>query len=133
MAEQPRRRETSPRLRPGGPSQPQQQQPPAWRVTPAPDGRGKPAKPPSGPNIRWLAVLLVIALIALNFWISSQALSPSPRVRIPYSPTFLRQAENNNVSSISSTGTSIDGTFKKSVTYPSGGSSYVYFSTEIPS
>jgi cell division protease FtsH len=131
MPEQPRRRESSPRLRPGGPSQPQ---PPGWRVTPAPDGRGgRPAKPPSGPNIRWLAVLLVVALIALNFWISSQALSPSPRVRIPYSPTFLTQAEDNNIQSISSTGASIDGTFKKQVKYPSGGDSYTYFSTQIPS
>jgi cell division protease FtsH len=131
MAEQPRRRESSPRLRPGGPSQPQ---PPGWRVTPAPDGRGgRPAKPPSGPNIRWLAVVLVVALIALNFWISSQALSPSPRVRIPYSPTFLTQAEDNNIQSISSTGASIDGTFKKQVKYPSGGDSYTYFSTQIPS
>src|SRR6201987_5178541 len=101
MAEQPRRRESSPRLRPG--ASPPQQQPPGWRVTPAPDGRGRqPAKPPSGPNIRWLAVIAVSALIALNFWISSQALSPSPRVRIPYSPTFLTQAQDNNIQSISS-------------------------------
>jgi cell division protease FtsH len=90
-------------------------------------------KPPSGPNIRWLAVLLVIALIALNFWVSSEALSPSPRVHVPYSPTFLAQAQDNNVASISSTGSSIDGTFKTAVKYPSNGASYVYFSTEIPS
>jgi cell division protease FtsH len=102
-------------------------------VTPAPDGRGRPAKPPSGPNIRWIAVLLVVGLIALNFWISSEALSPSPRVRIPYSPTFLTQANDNNVQSISSTGASIEGTFKKQVKYPSGGSTYTYFSTQIPS
>ena len=102
-------------------------------MTPAPDGRGRPRKPPSGPNIRWLAVLLVVALIALNFWVSSQALSPSPRVRIPYSPTFLTQANDNNVESISSTGASIEGTFKKEVKYPSDGHSYTYFSTQIPS
>ncbi len=129
MAEQQRRRESNPRLRPGGTPPPQ----PGWRVTPAPDGRGKPVKPPSGPNIRWIAVVLVIALIALNFWVSSEALSPSPRVHVPYSPTFLAQAQDNNVASISSTGSSIDGTFKTAVKYPSNGSSYVYFSTEIPS
>jgi cell division protease FtsH len=131
MAEQPRRRESSPRLRPGG--TPPQQQPPGWRVTPAPDGRGQqPAKPPPRPNIRWLAVIAVIALIALNFWVSSEALSPSPRVRVPYSPTFLSQVGDNNVASISSTNSAIDGTFKKAVTYPEGGTSYVYFSTQIP-
>jgi cell division protease FtsH len=103
MAEQRRRPQSSPRLRPpGGPSQQQPQ--PGWRVTPAPDGRGRPAKPPSGPNIRWIAVLLVVGLIALNFWISSRALSPSPRVRIPYSPTFLTEANENNIQSISSAG-----------------------------
>jgi cell division protease FtsH len=103
-------------------------------VTPAPDGRGRqPSKPPSGPNIRWLAVIAVIALIALNFWISSQALSPSPRVRIPYSPTFLTQAQDDNIQSISSTGAAIDGTFKNKVKYPSDGNSYTYFSTQIPS
>ena len=112
---------------------PPQPQPPGWRVTPAPDGRGKqPAKPPSGPNIRWLAVIAVIALIALNFWVSSEALSPSPRVRIPYSPMFLAQVYDNNVASISSTNSAIDGTFKNAVKYPEGGTSYVYFSTQIP-
>ena len=75
----------------------------------------------------------MIGLIALNFWISSRALSPSPRVQIPYSPTFLAQADDNNIQSISSTGAAIDGTFKKQVKYPSDGQSYTYFSTQIPS
>jgi cell division protease FtsH len=132
MAEQPRRRESTPRLRTGGNSQPPQ---PGWRVTPAPDGRGRqPAKPPSGRNIRWLAVLFILALLALNLWVSSRALSPSPRVQIPYSPTFLKQVSNGNVVSISTTGESIQGTFKNGVRYPSSSSQQaVYFSTQIPS
>jgi len=77
-------------------------------------------------------VIAVIALIALNFWVSSEALSPSPRVRIPYSPMFLTQVSDNNVASISSTNSAIDGTFKNPVKYPAGGTSYVYFSTQIP-
>src|SRR5947209_2056719 len=115
MAEQPRRRESSPRLRPGTPP-PQQ---PGWRVTPAPDGRGgQPAKSPRGPNPRWLAVLFIVVLLGLNYWISSQFLGPNPRVQVPYYPTFLTQVQNNNVSSIASTGNSIQGTFKKAVKYP---------------
>ncbi|MBV9941515.1 MAG: ATP-dependent zinc metalloprotease FtsH [Solirubrobacterales bacterium] len=133
MAEQPRRRETSPRLRPGAPP-PQQ---PGWKVTPAPDGRGQqPAKPPSGPNPRWLALFLIVALLALNFWVSSQVLGPNPRVDVPYYPTFLSQVQQNNVSSISSTDNSIQGTFKKAVKYPADSASApttVYFSTQIPS
>src|SRR5437588_7189373 len=101
MAEQPRRRESSPRLRPGA-SPPQQ---PGWRVTPAPDGRGgQPAKRPRGPNPRWLALLFIVVLLGLNYWVSSQFLGPNPRVEVPYYPTFLTEVQNNNVSSISSTG-----------------------------
>jgi len=123
MAEQQSRRESSPRLRPGsGPPQP------GWKVTPAPDGRGgQPAKPPRGPNPRWLAVILIVALLALNFWVSSQVLGPNPRVRIPYSPTFLQQVDNKNVSSISSTGNSIEGTLKKAIKYPADSTSALLF------
>jgi cell division protease FtsH len=139
MAEQPRQRGSSPRLRPpgtgsrSGPGLPQ----PGWRVTPAPDGRGRtPAKPPSGPNPRWLALALIVALLALNFWVSSQVLGPNPRVAIPYSPTFLGQVESGNVSSVSSTGASIQGTFKRPIKYPANSSTAPttpYFSTQIPS
>ena len=111
MAEQSSRRDSNTRLRPGGQQQPPQ--PPGWRVTPAPDGRGRPPdKRPSGPNPRWLALFFIVALLALNFWVSSQVLGPNPRVRIPYSPTFLTQVNENNVSSVSSTGSSIEGTLK---------------------
>ncbi|MGN6866919.1 MAG: ATP-dependent metallopeptidase FtsH/Yme1/Tma family protein, partial [Solirubrobacteraceae bacterium] len=134
MAEQSRRRESSPRLRPGGQQPPTQ---PGWRVTPAPDGRGGPAdKPPRGPNPRWLALFFIVALLGLNFWVSSQVLGPNPRVRIPYSPTFLTQVNENNVSSVSSTGSSIQGTLKKEIKYPADSESAqktVYFSTQIPS
>jgi cell division protease FtsH len=132
MAEQPRRRESSPRLRSG--STPPQ---PGWKVTPAPDGRGGgPPKPPANRNIRWIALVLIAALLGLNFWVSSQVLGPNPRVSIPYSPTFLNQVDTNNVSSISSTGASIQGTFKKAIKYPADDSNAPttpYFSTQIPS
>jgi cell division protease FtsH len=121
--------------RPGQPGRPL----PGWRVTPAPDGRGGNApdqKPPRGPNPRWVIALIVIGLLALNFWISSNALQNVSRVQIPYSPTFLTQVTDNNVVSISSKGDSIQGTFKQAVTYPSDSKtapSTTLFSTEIPS
>jgi cell division protease FtsH len=133
MAEQPRRRDSTPRLRPG--STPPQQ--PGWKVTPAPDGRGRtPNKPSGGRNPRWLAVILIAALLALNFWVSSKVLGPNPRVDIPYYPTFLTQLQSNNVSSISATGSSIQGTFKQAVKYPpqdKNATTTVYFATQIPS
>ena len=73
---------------------------PGWRVTPAPDGRGRKGGgpgPPSGPTVRWLVILAVLGVLALNFWISSQALKPASRVQVPYSPTFLQQVESDNV------------------------------------
>jgi cell division protease FtsH len=103
-------------------------------VTPAPDGRGsqQPAPRPPGPSPRWIIVALVLGLLALNLWISSQALSPNSRVRIPYSPTFLTQVRAGNVSEIASTGDAIQGTFKRSFGYQSDRPTR-FFSTQVPS
>jgi cell division protease FtsH len=107
-------------------------------VTPAPDGRGAGGQgnAPRGPNPRWLVVLIVLGLLALNLWISSQALQPTARVQIPYSPTFYHEVQTNNVASISSTGESIQGTLKHAITYPANdpkAQTTTLFATEIPS
>jgi cell division protease FtsH len=90
-----------------------------------------------GPPSRWpLLVVVILALLALNFWVSSEVLGPNPRVAIPYSPTFLNQVESGNVDSISSTGASIQGTLKQAIKYPANSTTApttVYFSTQIPS
>ncbi|MCW2951306.1 MAG: ATP-dependent metalloprotease FtsH [Conexibacter sp.] len=123
---------------PGGPGG----QPPNWRVTPAPDGRGapsRPPRPPRGPRLlagRWWILGFVIVLLGINYYISSQALKPNERVKVPYSPTFLQQIQNGNVTQISSTGASIQGDFKSAVRYPPQGQkdsrSSTRFSTEVP-
>src|SRR5207248_4759797 len=87
-------------------------------------------------NARWLIALVIVGVLALNFWISSQALQPASRVQVPYSPTFLQQVKSGNVSQISSTGDSIQGTFRSEVKYPSNSSSAkptTLFSTQVPS
>jgi cell division protease FtsH len=135
MSEQPAQRDAPPRGRERPPNTPL----PRWRVTPAPDGRGgqKPGgRQPPRRNTRWLIVILVLALFGLNLWISSQALKPNARVRIPYSPTFLTQVQNNNVKEISSTGDSIQGEFSKAVKYPASAKdaqATTGFSTQVPS
>ncbi len=79
---------------------------------------------------------MVVVLLALNLWISSQALQPNAPVRIPYSPTFLSQVKSGNVKEISSTGLAIQGTFKTALRYPANKPSVqptTNFSTQIPS
>jgi cell division protease FtsH len=132
MADEPSRRGAPPRTRPSLPG---------WRVTPAPDGRGANQRPegqrPQRSGPRWgLVALFIVAMLVLNMWLTNQALSPPPRVPIPYSPTFLAQVTAKNVSEISSTGDSIQGTFKTPVKYPPSSAtvpSSRNFSTQVPS
>jgi cell division protease FtsH len=92
-----------------------------------PDGRG--------PRNQWVIISVVIlALLAINIAVENAALSPN-RVRIPYSPTFLTQLRDGNVSSISTTSLAIQGTFKKPVRYSPAGQAVTPakdFSTQIP-
>ncbi|HEX3831690.1 MAG TPA: ATP-dependent zinc metalloprotease FtsH [Solirubrobacteraceae bacterium] len=134
MADQPSRRSTPPQRGRAQPPAPGQH---GWRVTPAPNGRGTPERPrpPAPPRSRWwVAAAVVVCLLALNLWISSQALSPNAPVRIPYSPTFLSQVQSGNVKEISSKGDSIQGTFKTKVRYPADATSAsTSFATQVPS
>ena len=132
MADQPARRPTQQRGRAQPPAPGQQ----GWRVTPAPDGRGasQQQRPPSPSRSRWWIVAgIVVFLLAINLWVSSQALKPNAPIQIPYSPTFLNQVEAKNVSSISSTGDAISGTLKTQIAYPQGTAKSSNFSTQIPS
>jgi len=78
----------------------------------------------------------VVGLLAVNLWISSQALSPNSPIRIPYSPNFLSQVQNGNVKAISSKGDAISGTLKTEIRYPASDASApesTNFSTQVPS
>jgi cell division protease FtsH len=109
-----------------------------WRVAPAPDGRGLPDehKPPPPHRLRgfwWV----VIALLALN-WLSVLLAEPSgqSRVTVSFSPFFLTQLQDGNVKLISSTGDTIEGTFKAKITYPPTSKTAkptTFFKTEVPS
>ncbi len=79
---------------------------------------------------------MVVGLLALNLWISSQALQPNAAVRIPYFPTFLNQVKAGNVKEISSTSDAVQGTLKSAIRYPANVQSVAAstnFSTQIPS
>src|SRR3954462_2407828 len=118
---------------------PERQHPSGWGVPPAPGGRGAP--PPGKPRPPWWAgisrrwVIIVLVLLAINFWVTSLIPSGHERVRVPYNPTFIQQIEANNVSEISSKGTTIQGTFAKAVKYPpdkKDAKSSTFSDTEVP-
>src|SRR5205085_6670693 len=108
-----------------------------WRVAPAPDGRGLPDehKPPPPHRLRGFWIFVVV-LLALN-WLSVLLFQPpgQPRVRIPFSPTFISDVQAGQVKSISSKGDTIQGTFTTKVRYPPGNNKAVpttLFSTQVP-
>ena len=89
------------------------------------------ASPPSRrPSVTWWLVILV-GLLAVNFWAGSQAMEGDSRVRVPYSPFFLDQVRAGNVDEITSQGTAIQGTFSRPESYD-GSEPTTRFETEIP-
>jgi len=123
-----------PRQGPGRSTDPANEPPTGWRVTPAPDGRGRtPRGPtPGNRNQRIALVAVVAALLAVNLYVSSQALKSNPRVFINWSPAFLGQLNKGNVASVDTTNGALEGTFKSAWSYE-GQQSTIYFSTQVPS
>jgi cell division protease FtsH len=89
--------------------------------------------PPQRPGFRlsprWIVFFL--AVLALNVFISSRAMEPESRVRVPFSPFFLQQVRTSNVEEIRSKGTDIQGTFRRRVTFDDSEPT-TRFRTEIP-
>ncbi len=104
----------------------------AAETTP-PGARGSSPTPPQRPGFRlsprWIVFFL--AVLALNLFISTQAMGPESRVRVPYSPFFLQQVQARNVEEITSKGTDIQGAFRKEVTFEDSEPT-TRFRTEIP-
>jgi len=86
------------------------------------------------PRGRRISLAVLGGLLILNFWIASQALAPAPRVRIPYSPTFLNEVARGQVSQIISQGSSLQGMLKRPIRYPPESSMRPLraFATEVP-
>jgi cell division protease FtsH len=96
--------------------------------------RGPTPPPPSSPRPRfrlgWWAAWIV-GLLVLNYWFASRATQAQPRVRIPYSPYFLQQVNAGHVATITSKGTTVQGTFTVPERY-AGAKATKLFRTEIP-
>jgi len=104
---------------------------PSPRVTPAPDGRGAP--PAKRPMLPWSPrrfILILVVLLALN-WALAAILAPQKeRIRVPYTPVFLDQVRQGNVSEISSEGDTVEGDFRHEVKYKKDEAKR--FKTEVP-
>jgi cell division protease FtsH len=78
-------------------------------------------------------LIFLLVLVLMNIVLTSTLQTQSTRVRIPYSPTFLEQVNEGNVSSISSKGTTVQGNFRNPVRYPDSATSPTkLFVTELP-
>jgi cell division protease FtsH len=113
--------------------------PPTPAARPGPSGGGGSSSqdpPPRFPRPGWRLLFFVLALFAINFFVSRSFVNQEVRrVRVPYSPTFLEQVRANNVVEITSKGTAVQGTFSKAVKYPPDAEKAkptTHFKTEIP-
>src|SRR4051794_1434397 len=120
---------------PRTPLPPRQPGRPAWRVHPAPDGRGKP--PEKTPMLPWRPgrfIAILVVLLALNYLIVA-IFAPTPsRPDISYSPFFLQQVRAGGVKEISATGEEVKGEFNKKIAVPDDGSGdkVDHFKTQVP-
>jgi cell division protease FtsH len=76
---------------------------------------------------------VLIGMFLLNWMLSSFFIATPKRLTVPYT-TFTEQLERDNVAEVSSRGDTIQGTFRKEVTYPPAGTTTATgFQTERPS
>lgn len=112
-----------------------------WRVEPAPDGRGAPEKKGAGggksgkspTGMSWQRFgMLLLALLALNFFLTSLLPGGERPARISYSPVFLNQVKADNVKEISSRGETVSGVFISKFDPPGKHGPTKKFTTEFP-
>jgi cell division protease FtsH len=87
---------------------------------------------PSRPIRIAVYIVLIAAVLGVNYWGAHRVIQET-RIRVPYSPFFLEQVRGDNVVSVTSTASQLQGTFAHA-TKPAGGqTSSTHFVTEIPS
>jgi cell division protease FtsH len=87
---------------------------------------------PSRPRRIAIYVVLLVVALGVNYWGAHRVIQET-RIRVPYSPFFLQQVKADNVVSVTSTASDLQGTFAHS-TKPAGASTAsTHFVTEIPS
>jgi cell division protease FtsH len=74
---------------------------------------------------------LIIVTLGVNFWAANRVTEVT-RIRVPYSPFFLKEVRSGNVASITSRGTAIQGAFRRATTPGGSTAPAKRFDTEIP-
>ena len=87
---------------------------------------------PSRPWRIVVYVALIATMLGVNYW-AAHRVTQVTRVRIPYSPFFLQQVRAGNVTTVTSTGSELQGTFHQATKPPHTSTSSAQFVTEIPS
>src|SRR5690242_20280501 len=103
---------------------------PPWRVEGVPDDKDQPGDRPG-----WSRILLVLLGLLLLNWLLASALTGLVRPSVPYT-FFLTQVNANNIQAVTSTGDTIQGTFRHQVAYPPGSAQtrqVEQFTTQRPS
>jgi len=105
---------------------------PRWRVEGAPQpekpAAGRMPRMPGGRRFWWI----LLALLAVNWFVVSLIPDREERLAVPYT-VFREQVIAGNVAEVTSKGDTIQGEFRKAVTYPAGSdSSDTTFGTERP-
>ena len=87
---------------------------------------------PSRPwRIAFYVVLLVIVL-GVNYWGAHRVIQQT-RIRVPYSPFFLEQVRADNVVTVTTVNSEIQGDFKRATKPVGSSTASAHFVTEIPS
>src|ERR1700747_2574590 len=87
---------------------------------------------PSRPTRIAIYVVLLVVALGLNYRAAHRVIQQT-RIRVPYSPFFLQQVKADNVVTVTSTASELQGTFAHS-TKPAGASTTsAPFLTQIPS
>jgi cell division protease FtsH len=90
---------------------------------------------PRLPSRPWRIAFYVAAIavmLGVNYWAAHRVIQKT-RIRVPYSPFFLKQVSANNVVSITSTASEMQGTFDRATKPPGASTASTLFVTEIPS
>jgi cell division protease FtsH len=87
---------------------------------------------PSRPTRIVIYVVVLAIALGINYWAAHRVIQET-RIRVPYSPFFLEQVRADNVVTVTSIASELQGDFKQATKPAGSGPASVHFVTEVPS